>query len=162
MLSTLSNRWGTLLTDPFEAVHREFNRDFGFDSNSNGTRPDPVRYGQLSLWENDEQIFLEVDMPGLQIEDLNLTMEKGRLWIRGRRQIPQHNQKRWYDERYYGDFQRVVMLNDTVDPASIDATLRDGVLFITLTKKPEHQPKRVDIKYEEGTQKRLEESKAES
>lgn len=162
MLSTLSSRWGTLLTDPFEAVRREFDRDFGFVGNGNGVHLDYPRYGQLSLWEDDEHIFIEVDVPGMDLDDLNVSMERGKLWIRGQRKFPQHNQKRWYDERHYGDFQRIVSLNDTVDPGSIDATLRDGVLCITLTKKPEYQPRRVEVKYAEGSQKRLAKAKSEA
>lgn len=162
MLSTLNNRWATLFSDPFEAVRREFDRDFGFVGNGNGIQSEVSRYGQLSLWEENEHVYIEVDVPGMQIEDLNLTMEKGRLWIRGERKFPQHGQKRWYDERYYGSFQRVVSLSDSVDPASIEATLSDGVLFITLTKKPEHQPHRIEVKCANGGAKRLADSKVKS
>uniref|UniRef100_A0A7C2NW22 Hsp20/alpha crystallin family protein n=1 Tax=Schlesneria paludicola TaxID=360056 RepID=A0A7C2NW22_9PLAN len=153
MLSTVTNRWGTLLSDPFEAVRREFARDLGFGGSGNGIGQESRRYGALSLWEDDEKVYIEIDVPGLQLEDLNLTMEGGQLWIRGERRMAQHDEKCWYDERFYGGFQRAVSLQDTVDPNSIDASLSDGVLSITLTKKPEYQPHRVTVKYAGGPKK---------
>lgn len=157
MLSTLGHRWGTLLSDPFEAVQREFDRDFGFGARGNAVQTDVSRYGQLALWEDNEHVYIEMDVPGTRIEDLDLTMEKGQLWIRGERTFPQHDQKRWYDERSYGSFQRVVSLSDTIDPGSIDATLSDGVLYVTLTKKPEHQPHRIEVKCAGSSAKRVSE-----
>jgi len=158
MLSTVNSRWGTLLSDPFEAVRREFARDFGL-ANGTGIAPEARRYGALSLWEDDQKVYIEIDVPGMQLEDLNLTMEAGQLWIRGERKFTQHDEKCWYDERFYGNFQRAVSLQDTIDPNSIDASLSDGVLSITLTKKPEYQPHRVAVKYSGSKkEKRLEQN----
>ena len=153
MLSTVANRWGTLLSDPFEAVRREFAGDLGIAANGNRTAHEARRYGALSLWEDDQKVYIEVDVPGMQLDDLTLTMEGGQLWIRGERKFAQHEEKCWYDERFYGGFQRAVSLQDTVDPSTIDAALCDGVLSITLTKKPEYQPHRVAVKYAGGQKK---------
>lgn len=149
MLSTLTNRWGTLLSDPFEAVRREFDRNFGFTPIENATSQFR-RYGALSLWEDQQHVYIEMDVPGMSIENLQLTLEKGQLWIRGERQpVEREPQSRIYDERTYGRFQRVVSLHDAVDPGSVDASLKNGVLCITLTKRAEYQPYRIAVK--EGT-----------
>ena len=100
--------------------------------------------------------YIEMDVPGLSIDDLSVTHERGQIWIRGERKYPQHNQKLWYDERSYGSFQRVVALNESVDPGSIEASLHGGVLFLTLTKKPDHQTHRVEVK--SGGPRRLEQT----
>jgi HSP20 family protein len=153
MLTTVANRWGTSLSDPFEAVRREFARELGLAANGNGSGNDARRYGALSLWEDGQKVCIEIDVPGMQLDDLTLTMEGGQLWIRGERKFTQHEEKCWYDERFYGGFQRAVSLQDTVDPSTIDAALSDGVLSITLTKKPEYQPHRVAVKYTGGQKK---------
>jgi HSP20 family protein len=77
---------------------------------------------------------------------LTITMDAGQLWIRGERKFTHSEQKRWYDERFYGNFERAIALPDTVDPSAVEASLSDGVLAITVGKKPECQPYRVTIK----------------
>jgi HSP20 family protein len=146
MLSTATNRLGTWLSDPFEAVRREVSRDFGLMLN--GMSPGGVgrRYGHVSFWEDGGKVCLAIDVPGMQREDLDLTVEAGQLWIRGERKFIPHNGKHWYDERFYGQFERVVALPETIDPNTIEATLSDGVLHISLGKKPEHQPFRISVK----------------
>ncbi|QDU38232.1 Spore protein SP21 [Maioricimonas rarisocia] len=156
MSTTLTNRWDSLFSNAMDAVTREFDRDFR--STGNGIRNEFRRYGGLAVWEDDGHIHIEMDLPGLHLDDLSLSMEKGQLWIRGERKLPQHDRKTWYDERYYGAFQRVVVLNDSVDPESIDATLEDGVLYISIAKKAEHQPRRIEVKAGKGSQKRLEQN----
>lgn len=155
MLSTLSNRLDSLISDPFEAVRREFDRSFGFTPLRNGT-PEIRGYGAMALWEDEQHVYLEMDVPGMRIEDLNLTLEKGQLWIRGERQpMPGNERKHVYDDRCYGKFQRVVTLHDAVDPQSIEACLTNGVLNVTLTKRPEYQPFRIAVKEGEGHQARI-------
>lgn len=158
MLPTVNNRLATLLSDPFEAVRREFARDMELAAYEHAPRMGASRrYAGLSLWEEDRKICIEVDVPGMRLEDLNLTVDGGQLWIRGERKFAQHQTKRWYDERFYGAFERAVTLPDTVDPGSIEASLSDGVLTISVGKKPECQPHRVAIKYvgETDSAKRL-------
>jgi HSP20 family protein len=102
----------------------------------------------LSVWEDEQQFHVEVDLPGLQPQDVDVTVEKGKLFLRGER-MPASTGPR-HDERAYGKFERIVSLADTVDPARIDASLRDGVLRLTLRKRPEVLPQRVTVKYDAG------------
>ena len=113
-------RWGTLLSDPFEAVRREIESQFNGNGQARPTRNEFHRYGALSCWEDEGHYFLQMDVPGLKIEDLDVSLEKGQLTIRGERKSPEHGQKTWYDERAYGSFQRTVMLTEAVDAGSID------------------------------------------
>jgi HSP20 family protein len=150
MLSTLSNRWATLLSDPFEAVRREFDRDFNQNAGA-VARP----FAPLALFEDDGHVYIRVDLPGLNREDLDLTVENDKLWIRGERKPSGHEGTCSYDERAYGRFERVVRLSDTVETGSIEASLEDGVLHITLGKKPEAQPRRIEINSRNGGRKKL-------
>jgi HSP20 family protein len=154
MLSTLTNRWENLFSDPFEAVRREFDKSVGWETGGKFAaqmRP----YGALSICEDGERVYIEMDVPGMKIDDIELTMEKGQLWIRGKRSPGETEKKRLHDERAYGQFQRVIALQDAVDPGSVDAALREGVLYITLTKRREYQPFRIEVKQGDSAQPRI-------
>lgn len=142
MLSTMNNRLASLFSDPFEAVFRENGRDL----NENGWRPD-AKTPELSIWEDDQHVYVQIDVPGIAGDDLDVTMKNGKLWIRGERKLPHPRENMYYDERCYGRFERFVSFTEAVDPNAIDASLSDGVLSITLPKKPEHQPQKVAINY---------------
>jgi HSP20 family protein len=158
MLSALNARWGTLLSDPFEAVRQEFESQINGNGRSRPARNEFHRYGALSCWEDEGHYFLQMDMPGLQIEDLDVSLENGELTIRGERKGPGHGQKTWYDERVYGSFQRTVMLTEAVDAGSIEANLADGMLSITVAKRPEARPQKIPVKAQSQEQRRLSES----
>ena len=147
----LSTRFGNMLSD-LESVRREFDRFFGSDDGFVAATPAvPV-----SLWEDEEHVYLEVDVPGLQKDDLDLSIENGRLWIRGQRKQPQTGARQWYDERRYGRFERVIALSEMVEPGSIDAQLEGGVLSVTLTKRPGARTHRISIRAGNDEPKRLE------
>lgn len=145
MLASLTvPRWVVRGTDPFEVARREFQRAFG--ENGNGHKSLARGYAPLSVWEDQQQLHIAVDLPGLQPSEVEVTVEDGKLSIRGERR-PAEGAQGCYDERAYGCFERVIALADTIDQGSVEAQLRDGVLYVTLSKKPESQPQRVAVKY---------------
>lgn len=152
MLSTFNPRLETLWRHPFETMDRDFDRFFGGERQGRAVEAPAA---PLSLWEDEEHVFVEVDVPGLAKEDLDLTVRDGRLWITGERKFPQGDVKSWYDERRYGRFERVISLSDLVDPDSIEASLENGVLSITLAKKAEARTHRITIKGADGQHQRL-------
>lgn len=101
----------------------------------------------LSVWEDAERVYVEVDVPGLQPSQVDVHIEDGKLHISGDRPPAQRDQRCWYEERAFGRFARSIALPETVDPSQVDAQLRDGVLSITLHKRPEAQPHRVTVKH---------------
>lgn len=147
MLST-TNRLATLPA-PFEAVCRDFRR--GLNGNGNGRSFVAGDLAPMTLWRDEGHVFVEVDVPGLSHDELDVTLENGKLIIRGERKRPPHEAICRHEERCYGEFQRIVALDDAVDPDSIDARLANGVLHITLSIKPELQPRRIDVRHPAGT-----------
>jgi HSP20 family protein len=114
----------------------------------------------LSLWEDAQAVYLEMDVPGIPLEALDVAIHKGRLTIKGQRTAAAPAPEFSYQERYFGEFERSVMLDEWVDPTSIEATLRDGVLHLKLSKKPEAQRQKIAIIYSDGADvKRIETSK---
>lgn len=99
-----------------------------------------------SIWEADHAYHIELDAPGVNKEDVELTFDKGTLQVTLERRAPEGERTNWHNERGYGKISRSVSLPDTVDPETLSAELTNGVLHVTVTKRPEAQPKKIDIK----------------
>jgi HSP20 family protein len=99
----------------------------------------------LSVWEADDAYHVELDVPGVAKDDIELTFEKGTLQIVAERKESETERKGLHEERVYGTVTRSLNLSEAVDPDSIQAELSDGVLHVTVAKVPEVQPKKIDI-----------------
>ncbi len=99
-----------------------------------------------SIWEADNSFHIELDAPGVAKEDVELTFDKGTLQITLERKVPDSDRTNWHNERGFGKVTRSVTLPDIVDPSTITAELSNGVLHVTITKRPESQPKKIEIK----------------
>jgi HSP20 family protein len=99
-----------------------------------------------SVWEDGNSYHVEMDVPGVTRENVELTYEKGTLRITTERSAPDEQRSGLVDERRYGKVTRTVTLPESIDPDSITAELTSGVLHVTVSKKPEAQPKRIEIK----------------
>ncbi len=107
----------------------------------------------LDVVENDKEISIDAELPGLDEKDLNVSLENDVLTITGeKKQETEKTEGNYYRiERRYGSFQREVALPpDTVDPEKIDAKFKNGVLTILLTKKAEKEKsaKKISVKSE--------------
>jgi HSP20 family protein len=103
-------------------------------------------YVPASVWEDADSYHVELDVPGVTRDHVDVTFEKGTLRVTTERLSPEENRTSLVDERRYGKVTRTVALPETIDPESIAAELTDGVLHVTVAKKPESQPKRIEIK----------------
>lgn len=102
-------------------------------------------YVPACVWEDSHSYHVEMDLPGVKRENVDLTFEKGTLRITTERSAPQELRSALVDERRYGKVTRTVTLPESIDPESIAGNLTDGVLHVTVAKKPEAQPKRIEI-----------------
>lgn len=109
----------------------------------------------LTIWEDDQHVYLEADLPGFPRESIDIRFREGRLCISGERPVSKDDGNYWHNERMFGAFSRTVSLPETIDPSSIEAELVDGVLSITVTKKPEAQPLKIPVKGHNGQAKRI-------
>jgi len=99
----------------------------------------------LSVWEADDAYHVELDVPGVAKEDIELTFEKDTLKIVAERKASDEERKGLHEERVYGNVTRSLTLSEAVDPDSIAAELSNGVLHVTVAKVPEVQPKKIEI-----------------
>ena len=103
-------------------------------------------YVPASVWEDKNAYHVEMDVPGVTRDNVELTFEKGTLRITTERPAPEESRAGLVDERRYGKVTRTVALPESIDPESINAELTNGVLHVTVAKKPEAQPKRIEVK----------------
>ena len=106
----------------------------------------PMWHAPASIWEAENTFHIELDAPGVAKEDVELTFDKGTLQVTLERKVPEGERTNWHNERGFGKVSRSVSLPDTVDPSTITAELTNGVLHVTITKRPESQPKKIEVK----------------
>ncbi len=138
-----------LLEDnPFAAMHNEMDRLLSsfFDEErwpalTNGGRM-VVRW---DVAETDDAVNITADLPGLTEKDIDVTIAEGVLTIKGERKAEKETEdkKKHYHriERSYGSFERAMSLPSDVDESKISANFKNGVLELTLPKKPEAKKK---------------------
>ncbi len=97
--------------------------------------------------ETDEGVTLMLEMPGVVADDVDVTLEKRVLTIRGKVQptSPEKLQLA-YAEYGEGDYERAFTLSDDFDPDKIGAEVSNGVLTLTLPRAAEAQPRKIAVK----------------
>ncbi|HZZ44147.1 MAG TPA: Hsp20/alpha crystallin family protein [Tepidisphaeraceae bacterium] len=144
-LTTNGNRTQQYL-DPLDSVLNRFFRGQVVD-NENGTS---APYG-VDARENGEQLIVEAELPGFKKDEVDITLENQVLTIRAQKKVvpPVAGQPSGgaylLRERRYSRVQRSFNLPDTIDDQSVNAKLEDGVLTITLNKRPETKPRKIQV-----------------
>lgn len=104
--------------------------------------------GRADVWEDADNLYLEMELPGLTADDVKMHYEDELLTVEGEKKAPEREGDCHLSERRYGKFSRSFKLSDVVDPDSITATFKDGILTVTLAKRPETKPRKIEIKAE--------------
>ena len=135
----------------FGPLHRQIDRLF--DDFARGLAPLAGASGatlipRIDVAETDKAIEISVELPGLQREDVEIALDDNVLTIRGESQVEEDRDDRnvHVSERVYGAFYRSIELPPGVDPSSIDATMSNGVLKITVPKPANASPKKIEVK----------------
>jgi len=126
---------------PVNRLDTLFDRVFGED----GGLPARAWAGApLAMWQDEDHIYIELEMPGVAEGDVDLSFHKGVLTIRSERK-PQEGRKYLYNGRSFGRFEQVVNLPEAIDAEAVQARLKNGVLFIDLPKSPEAKPRKISV-----------------
>lgn len=128
-------------------LNDEMNQLFG--RYNNGPREFARRgYPMLNLWEDETNLYVEAELPGFNLDDLEMYVTgENQLSIKGQRTQPELKNGTWHrQERGHGSFSRIVDLPDAVDSDKVSAEYKLGVLTITLPKKEELKPRRIEVK----------------
>jgi HSP20 family protein len=105
-------------------------------------------YPPLNLWEDDNNLYVEAELPELELTDLEIFVNgDNQLSIQGERKQPEREKGMWHrQERGHGSFSRTAELPQYVDSDKVTAEFKHGVLTITLPKRKEAQPRRIEVK----------------
>jgi len=128
-------------------INRMFDTVFRYD-----TRDDENVFNAwtpaVDIAEHDEQYLVKVELPGVNKDDVKITLENNILTIRGEKKQEKETKKENYHrvERSYGSFQRSFTLPTSVKSDKIDAVYKDGILQIALPKAEEAKPKQIEVK----------------
>lgn len=135
------------LTGPVFGLRREIDRlfedTFGGDARRTGWVP------AVDIREDNKEIALEIELPGIKPSDVEVTAENGVLTIRGEKQSTssEGSEGRYHVvERSYGSFTRSFQLPTGVDEQRIEADFVDGVLVVRIPKAALAQPRRIEIR----------------
>jgi len=148
----LATRWqpfglGALWTE-MDRLQGEMNRLFDRYGLGNGRRELAAGYPAMNLWQDEENLYCEAELPGMDLKDLEIYVTGGnQLTVKGKREAPSHENGVWHRrERGYGSFARVVTLPHDVDAEKVEAEFCNGVLCVTLPKQEECKPRRIEVK----------------
>lgn len=131
-------------TDPFRELDRLAQQAFGTPSRPASMPIDAYRRG--------DEFLVELDLPGVAAESIDLTVERNVLTVRAERRRPVEDVELLVGERPQGTFSRQLFLGDTLDASNIAADYADGVLTLKLPVAERAKPRRVPITHAGGDQ----------
>ena len=101
----------------------------------------------VDVQEEKDRFVVKADLPGVKPEDIEITAEKGILTLRGERKSDKQDTTQGYErlERASGSFLRRFTLPETADAEAIKASHVNGVLELSIPKRPQEQPRRITI-----------------
>ena len=101
----------------------------------------------LNVWEDEQNLFAEAEVPGLSMQDMELTVAGNELTIQGKRSRDEREGVTFHrQERCVGTFTRTLRLPFDIDAEKVAAVLEHGVLTITLPKAEAAKSRRIEVK----------------
>ena len=134
----------------FNKIFNSLERKFGFGdgNNENEEFENAVWMPMTDILEDENQYYLNIDLPGIKKEDVKINYSNGQLSISGERkqETVEKNTKYHRAERSYGKYYRSFTLPQKINENEIDAEFKDGQLKISIPKSEEAKPKQLEIK----------------
>jgi HSP20 family protein len=100
----------------------------------------------VDIFENDKELTLFADLPGVRPENVELKYERGELILHGRVPSRQHPGRLLLGEYQEGDFYRVFQIHESIDSGRIEAECKNGVLIVHLPKAEAARPRQISVK----------------
>jgi HSP20 family protein len=145
------------LWNPFyeiERIQNEMNRLFDSSLVGSGDRNNKSLSGAwnpaIDVYDAKDKIIVKADVPGMKKEDIDVSVHKDMLIIKGEKKYENENKEKDFvrSERYYGSFSRAIRLPSDIDSDTVEAVYKNGVLELALAKREQDRPKqlKIDIK----------------
>ena len=107
----------------------------------------PTSSSGLSVSEDDKHVYVEAHMPGLKSDDIDVTFQKGELWIQGERQEEDKDKNKKYYRLANSSYSyRIVVPGEVDDKSDPEASYKDGVMTVTFKKAAKAEPKKIAVK----------------
>jgi HSP20 family protein len=129
-------------------LHRDLDRLFNSPANGEEQQHSVVDWAPpADIREEEKQFVIHADLPGVEPKNIDVSLEKGVLTIRGRRDLESRDEKRGFRrvERVSGEFFRRFSLPDTADSQSVKARFTNGVLEVSIPKQAQVLPRRISV-----------------
>jgi HSP20 family protein len=109
-----------------------------------------VAYPAVNVWEDGKHVYVEAELPGMELDDLEIYVTGGnQLTIKGERKPWNPGQGVWHrQERSFGTFTRLIELPYDVDADKVEARFHNGVLTITMPKSETAKSRKIAVKTE--------------
>lgn len=142
-MRTLMNVWNPW--QEFDQIQEDMSRLFG---RRNLVPEISSRFPAVNLWSDDSSLVLKAEIPGIDPEKLDVTVNRNTITLSGTREIgkPQEGETYFRQERPADSFSRTLELPFEVDPQSAEANYEKGVLTLRLARPAAHQPQKIKIK----------------
>ncbi len=148
MMRMMRNPWWIEEENPFTAVERGLQRrtgwprGWGFQAQSKEWTP------AIDMFDKGDRLVVRAELPGVPQKEIDITLEKGILTIRGERKVDAEAEgDEWLCcERPTGTFYRAIQLPADIDVEQVAAEHKDGVLTINLPKLVQKQPQKIAVK----------------
>ncbi|MFN2501715.1 MAG: Hsp20/alpha crystallin family protein [Pyrinomonadaceae bacterium] len=139
--------------DPFRelrSLQDEMTRLFAGTTSGGGNREDMLNGAwspRVDIFENQENLVLEAELPGMNRDDFELSFENNVLTLKGERRFEKQSESDNYHrvERAYGSFTRSFTLPQTVTPDGATAEFKNGILRVSLLKREETKARKIEV-----------------
>jgi len=103
---------------------------------------------RADIYETKENVVIQLDLPGINADEIDVQCEKGMLSIKGERTFNGDVAERKYYrvENVYGPFERYFEIPSTLDVTKVEANYQEGVLTLTFPKAEQAKPRKIEIK----------------
>lgn len=141
----LNTRWQPIAE--LNQLRSELERAFG-QRESGRSHSSAGVFPPLNMWETDDNLFVEAELPGFEMDDVEIYVTGGnQLSISGERTQPELEGGAWHrQERAFGKFRRTFELPCDVNADGVSAGFSGGVLTLTMPKTEEVKPRRIEVK----------------
>jgi len=106
----------------------------------------PGTFPAVNVASSGDNVTVYLFAPGIDAKSLEISLQQNVLSVSGKREAVQEPKATYYrNERFEGEFRRVIALPDDIDPDKIEASYRDGIVEIRVQRRESSRPRRIEI-----------------
>lgn len=106
----------------------------------------PMEESGLSIYEDENKVYIEAALPGLSHENIDITFDKGTLWIKGEKEEAAGKKNKYYKKAANSFSYRVSLPSNVDETQEPEAYYENGIMKIAFDKKKEYHPKKIQIR----------------